>query len=90
VDGSTFVDGTITIVEFNRQFHSDIPEAPDYETLVGYLHVVTGHLPDLNEEIQTADFQFTIASKSARRIRQIKVTPTLLPASGREPETPHT
>jgi CBS domain containing-hemolysin-like protein len=75
LDGSTVVDGIMKISEFNRQFLSEIPEAPEYETLAGYLNVVTGHLPDLQEEIHTEQFHFKILSKSARRIRQIRVTP---------------
>jgi CBS domain containing-hemolysin-like protein len=76
-DGSVIVDATISIADFNLQFRCKLPEAPEYETLAGYLQTISGKLPDLNEEIKSPDFTFTIITKSARRIRQVKVTPNL-------------
>jgi CBS domain containing-hemolysin-like protein len=78
-DGSIIVDAAVSIAEFNAQFRVKIPEAPDYETLAGYLQTVTNRLPDVNEEIRTGDFAFMILTKSARRIRQVKVSPLLKP-----------
>lgn len=76
-DGSMIVDGTLTISDFNKQFRRTIPESPDYETIAGYLQKVTGRVPDVNEEIRTDEFVFKILSKSARRLKQIKVTPII-------------
>ena len=78
-DGSVIVDATISIADFNQQFRLKLPEAPEYETVAGYLQTITGRLPESNEEIRTENFVFTIVSKSARRIRQVKVTPLLKP-----------
>jgi Mg2+/Co2+ transporter CorC len=38
---------------------------------------MTGKLPESTEEIKTENFVFTILTKSARRIRQVKVSPSL-------------
>jgi len=76
-DGSMIVDGALTISEFNKQFRQQIPESNDYETVAGYLQKITGRVPDVNEEIRTEQFIFKILTKSARRIKQIKVTPVL-------------
>jgi CBS domain containing-hemolysin-like protein len=76
-DGSVIVDAALSIADFNVQFRAQLPEAPDYETLAGYLQKITGKLPESNEEIKTQNFTFTILTKSARRIRQVKVSPTL-------------
>ncbi len=78
-DGSVIVDATISIADFNQQFRLKLPEAPEYETVAGYLQKITGKLPESNEEIRTENFMFAIISKSARRIRQVKVTPLLKP-----------
>ena len=72
-DGLSLVDAAMTVGDFNRQFEADLPEAPEYETLAGYLHAVSGKLPEQGEEIRTPAFVFTIISKSARRIRQVRV-----------------
>jgi CBS domain containing-hemolysin-like protein len=83
-DGSVIVDATISIADFNQQFRLKIPEAPEYETVAGYLQTITGRLPESNEEIRTENFIFAIISKSARRIRQVKVTPILKSISSSE------
>lgn len=72
--GVSLVDGTINIAAFNEQFAASIPETSDYETLAGFLQKTSGKLPDVNEEIHYADLVFLIVSKSARRIRQVRVT----------------
>jgi CBS domain containing-hemolysin-like protein len=76
-DGSALIDAHIAIPDFNERFQANIPEAPDYETLAGYLQKSTGRLPELHEEVVLKDFHFTIMSKSARRIRLVKVKPRL-------------
>jgi CBS domain containing-hemolysin-like protein len=83
-DGSVIVDATISIADFNQQFRLKLPEAPEYETVAGYLQTITGKLPESNEEIRTENFVFAIISKSARRIRQVKVTPNLKSTSRME------
>jgi len=75
-DGSAIVDAATSIADFNKQFAAALPEASDYETLAGFLQKTSGKLPEVNEEIKMPEFTFTILSKSARRIRQVKVTPT--------------
>lgn len=79
--GVSLVDGTINIAAFNEQFAAAIPETSDYETLAGFLQKTSGKLPDVNEEIRFGDLVFVIASKSARRIRQIRVTRLPAPAA---------
>jgi CBS domain containing-hemolysin-like protein len=76
-DGSVLVDAALSIADFNFQFRVQLPEAPEYETLAGYLQTVTGRLPELHEEIVTENFLFKIIKKSARRIQQVRVTPLL-------------
>jgi CBS domain containing-hemolysin-like protein len=76
-DGSVILDATLSIADFNVQFREKLPEAPDYETLAGYLQKITGKLPDSGEEIKTENFVFKILTKTARRIRQVMVSPII-------------
>ena len=46
---------------------------PEYETINGFLFKVSGHIPELNEEIRYDKLQFTVTKKTQRRIRQVKV-----------------
>lgn len=74
-DGSSLVDANIGIHDFNEQFKASIPETADYETLAGFLNKVAGRLPELNEEIRQRGLSFMIVRKTARRIREVRVTP---------------
>lgn len=72
-DGTWIVDGGMNISDFNETFSSQIPEDVDYETVNGFLHKLTGRIPDSKEEIQFGNISFTIMRKSERRIEKIKV-----------------
>ncbi len=72
-DGSALVNARIPVKDFNEKFGSGIPEDSEYETLSGFLHEITGRIPEQNEEIRYENLQFTIIKKSQRRIRQVKV-----------------
>ena len=76
-DGSFLVNARINIADFNEKFTTEIPESNDYDTISGFLHKITGHIPELNEEINYHDIHFTIVKKSQRRLRQVKVTRTV-------------
>ncbi len=72
-DGAFLVNARFPIQDFNERFHSDIPEGDEYSTVGGFLHTLTGRIPDLNEEIVHANISFIIMKKSQRRIRMVKV-----------------
>ncbi|MGA9362804.1 MAG: hemolysin family protein [Bacteroidota bacterium] len=72
-DGSFLVNARVPISQFNERFGCDIPEDADYETVGGFLYKLTGRIPDLNETISHKNLTFTVATKSDRRMRQIKV-----------------
>ena len=72
-DGSMIVDARMPVSEFNQQYGAELPEAPEYETLAGFVQKILGRLPDIGETIAHDEFQFTILSKTARRIKQVRV-----------------
>ena len=78
-DGSFHVNARMSIGDFNERFGSDVPEAPEYETISGFLHKRAGRIPDLNEEIRHDRLSFTIVKKSQRRIRVVRVKKLELP-----------
>lgn len=75
-DGSVVIDASMTVPDFNQRFQAAIPEASDYETLAGFLSTLSGRFPEINERISYGPLSFTVLSKTARRIRQVKVTGT--------------
>ena len=83
-DGSVIVDARLSVSDFNSQFVTELPEAPEYETLAGFMQKVLGRLPEIGESIAFQEFQFTILSKTARRIRQVRVVRLTEDTSGEE------
>ena len=73
IDGSVVVNAGISIHDFNEKFQSSIPDDADYETLSGFLHKLTGRIPELYEEIPFENISFVVVKKNERRIRQVKV-----------------
>ena len=71
-DGSYLVNARMSIRDFNERFHENVPEADEYDTVSGFLHKVTGRIPELNEEIVRDDLSFTIVKKSQRRLRLVR------------------
>ncbi len=72
-DGAILVNARMTVNDFNKKLNVEIPEDTDYETISGFLHKVTGRIPDLNEEIRYKNLTFMVIKKSERHIRQVKV-----------------
>lgn len=72
-DGSVVVNAGMSIHDFNEQFHAQIPDDEDYETISGFLHKLTGKIPELYEEIQYENLTFIVIRKKESRIRQVKI-----------------
>lgn len=72
-DGTSFVNGGISIHDFNERFTTEIPEDAQYDTISGFLHQLTERIPELHEEIKYENIIFTVVKKNERRIRQVKV-----------------
>lgn len=63
-----------TEIEYIRDnFHVDIPESDDYQTIAGYILETTGTIPVQGEEIQLGDLLFTITKRTATRLELIRV-----------------
>ena len=71
-DGSFLVNARIPVKNFNERFQVSVPEMDEYETMSGFLHKLTGRIPELNEEIMHENLCFTIVKKSQRRIRLVR------------------
>jgi CBS domain containing-hemolysin-like protein len=73
-DGSALVNAKMNIKDFNERFGAEIPDDPEFETINGLLAKITGHIPEMHEEIRYDKLKFVIVKKSPRRIRQVRVT----------------
>lgn len=74
-DGVYEFSGRIEIEEINEQFHLDLPESDDYQTLAGYLLNELEEIPEEGEKITLGEYTFIIIKKTAAKIELVRVTP---------------
>lgn len=65
--------GRMEIEEINEQFHLDIPESDDYQTLAGYLLNENEAIPNVGEVLDLPPYRFTVERKTAARIELIRL-----------------
>ncbi len=73
-DGSETVDARMSVGDFNQQFKAQLPEAPEYETVAGFIQKELGRLPEVGDTVTHQALTLTVQSKTARRIRTVRVT----------------
>ncbi|MCM1348256.1 MAG: hemolysin family protein [Firmicutes bacterium] len=67
--------GRVEIETLREQYHIDIPEDDDYQTLAGFILTSTGQLPPQGETIRIDRFDLTILKRTASRLEQIRIAP---------------
>lgn len=67
--------GRIEIEALHDQYHIDIPEDDEYQTLAGYILHSIGNLPEADKPIVIDGLEFTVTRRSATRLELIRVAP---------------
>lgn len=65
--------GRVEISDLNDNFHLDIPEDDEYQTLGGYILTTTGSIPEQDEIVLLGNLEFKIDKKSATRLELIRI-----------------
>jgi len=63
----------VTIDHLNEQYHFDLPESEDYDTLGGLVLQVLEKIPEKGAEIRHKNYQLIVEEVSARRIEKIRI-----------------
>ncbi len=74
-DGSFEFSGRVEVEQLRDQFHLDIPENDDYQTLAGYILFATGAIPSQGDTVILGNLSFKIVKSSATKLELIAVTP---------------
>jgi putative hemolysin len=77
------VAGSLPVKDFNRMFDIEIPESPDYATVVGFLQARTGRLLQEGESIRYKKLTFSIEKVEGFKAVSVRVRLPL--AKGAEP-----
>lgn len=66
--------GRVEIETLRQEYHLDIPEDDDYQTLAGYILTSTGLIPSEGETIVIGDFKMEIVRRTASRLELIRLS----------------
>lgn len=72
-DGGYQVDGSVSIVDFNRYFKTDFPEDEQYITISGLILDELENMPEVGTKTTIENVEFTIKEKTERMIKLLGV-----------------
>ncbi len=73
-DNEYIFSARIEVDHINEEYHLDIPESDNYETLAGFIIEHYASIPKDGEEIEIGNFLFKILSVSGNRIELVRLT----------------
>ena len=74
-DGAMLIDASVAIRDLNEDYHFDIPESNEYDTLGGFLLTSLQRLPTMGDSYSTESQKFTIVAMKGRRTLKVKSEP---------------
>ncbi len=73
-DGSFMVLGNMSIVDFNDQFDSELPESDEYSTLAGFISDVTGKILNPGDLVNHDEYTFELTKRIKNKMAEFRVT----------------
>jgi CBS domain containing-hemolysin-like protein len=71
-DGSLLVDARLPIEELEDRLMIEI-EREKFDTVSGYIHHLTGRIPNIQEEIDAGAFRLVIVDADERKIKKVRI-----------------
>jgi putative hemolysin len=72
-DGSMIIDASISLRDLNEDYHLDIPESPEYETLGGFIVTFLQRMPLAGDVIETDGKRLKVIQMVGQRIAKAKL-----------------
>jgi len=79
------VDARMAIDQLNHEFGADIPEAPDVETMGGFVVHSLGHVPAIGEKVSAGGIEITVTAADDRRVQTLRIKRVPPPQAGGPP-----
>ncbi len=70
-DGEFLVDATASISDANELLPIPLPEQESYDTVSGYINMLFGRIPSVNEKIEEGGYLITIHKRKKQRVDYI-------------------
>ena len=72
-DGSMIIDASISVKDLDEDYHVDIPESPEYETLGGFIVTYLQRIPQPGDVIVMKGERLKILEMVGQRIAKVKL-----------------
>ncbi|MBI3962901.1 MAG: HlyC/CorC family transporter [Deinococcus sp.] len=72
-DGSLVAYGALPVRELRENYHVDLPESGEYETLAGFVLTLLQRIPRGGEVVQSGELKFTVVDMDGRRVAKVKI-----------------
>ncbi|MFB3886440.1 MAG: hemolysin family protein [Thermodesulfobacteriota bacterium] len=72
-DGTLLIDASISLKDLKDDYHIQLPESPEYETLGGYLMTTLQKIPQTGDAVETEGRRIRIVEMVGQRISKVKL-----------------
>jgi putative hemolysin len=72
-DGTMLIDASISLRDLKEDYHTPLPESPEYETLGGFLMTALQKIPQAGDVVEMEGKRIRIVEMVERRISKVKL-----------------
>ena len=72
-DGTLLIDASISLRDLKEDYHVELPESPEYETLAGFLMTMLQKIPQSGDVVVAERKKISIVEMLGKRISKVKL-----------------
>ena len=72
-DGALLIDASISLKDLKEDYHIELPESPEYETLGGFMMTTLQKIPQTGDVVESAGKKIRILEMVGQRISKVKL-----------------
>jgi putative hemolysin len=72
-DGTLLIDASISLRDLKEDYHIQLPESPEYETVGGFLMTTLQKIPQVGDVVVTEGKRMSIVEMVGQRIAKVKL-----------------
>ncbi|MGZ3605858.1 MAG: hemolysin family protein [Thermodesulfobacteriota bacterium] len=86
-DGTMLIDASISLRDLKEDYHIEVPESPEYETLGGFLMTALQKIPQAGDMVEIEGKKIKIVEMVGQRIAKVKLEKLPEPAETAEKQS---
>jgi putative hemolysin len=81
-DGTMLIDASISLRDLKEDYHIQLPESPEYETVGGFLMAILQKIPQVGDKVEIEGKRLNIVEMVGQRISKVKLEKLPEPIEG--------